>query len=128
MKASQAFFRSAEAVTAILSTRITTDGHDRYPRAIRSARGPACEAPTSRYLNNRLEQDHRRIKGRYRPMRGFKCAKSAAKFCQKYDEFRNFVRPILPSAAVDPGQLPPPVHLLRRYRGDQHPPGGVVPS
>lgn len=96
MKASKAFFRSAKAVTAIISTRITTDGHDRYPRAIRSARGPACEAPTSRYLNNRLEQDHRRIKGRYRPMRGFKCAKSAAKFCQKYDEFRNFVRPILP--------------------------------
>src|SRR4051794_41869753 len=28
---------------------------------------------TSAYLNNRLEQDHRGIKGRYRPMRGFKC-------------------------------------------------------
>jgi transposase-like protein len=28
---------------------------------------------TSRYLNNRLEQDHRGIKGRYQPMRGFKC-------------------------------------------------------
>jgi len=44
-------------------------------------------------LNNRLEQDHRGIKGRYRPMRGFKCPRSAAWFCQGYDELRNFLRP-----------------------------------
>jgi len=40
-----------------------------------------------------LEQDHRGIKGRYRSMRGFKCARSAAPFCQAYDELRNFLRP-----------------------------------
>jgi len=43
-------------------------------------------------LNNRLEQDHRSIKGRYRPMRGFKCPRSAARFCRAYDELRNFLR------------------------------------
>jgi transposase-like protein len=48
---------------------------------------------TSRYLNNRLEQDHRGLKGRYRPMRGFKCFRSAARFCRGYDELRNFLRP-----------------------------------
>ena len=48
---------------------------------------------TSRYLNNRLEQDHRGIKGRYRPMRGFKCPKSAARFCRGHDELRHFLRP-----------------------------------
>ena len=32
----------------------------------------------SQYLNNRIEQDHRRIKRRIRPMLGFKSAKSAA--------------------------------------------------
>jgi len=48
---------------------------------------------TSRYLTNRLEQDHRGIKGRYRPMRGFKCVRSAALFCRGYDELRNFLRP-----------------------------------
>ena len=47
---------------------------------------------TSAYLNNRLEQDHRGIKGRYRPMRGFKCPRSAARFCRAYDELRNFLR------------------------------------
>ena len=39
------------------------------------------------------EQDHRGIKGRYRPMRGFKCPRSAARFCCAYDELRNFLRP-----------------------------------
>jgi hypothetical protein len=29
-----------------------------------------------RYLNNRLEQDHRGIDGRYRAMRGFKCPRA----------------------------------------------------
>jgi putative transposase len=93
MKAAKAFFRSAKAVTAITPARVTTDGHDSYPRAIRSELGRHVRHRTSRYLNNRLEQDHRGIKGRYRPMRGFKCAKSAARFCRGYDELRNFLRP-----------------------------------
>ena len=57
-----------------------------------SATAPAANC-ASRYLNNRLEQDHRGIKGRYRPMRGFKCPRSAARFCRGYDELRNFLRP-----------------------------------
>ena len=39
--------------------RVTTDGHDSYPRAIRSELGKGVRHRTSRYLNNRLEQDHR---------------------------------------------------------------------
>jgi transposase-like protein len=31
----------------------------------------------SRYLNNRIEQDHRRVKRRVRPMLGFKDAQTA---------------------------------------------------
>jgi putative transposase len=46
----------------------------------------------SQYLNNRLEQDHRGVKGRYGPMRGFKCPRSACEFCRAYDELRNFLR------------------------------------
>lgn len=45
----------------------------------------------SQYLNNRLEQDHRGVKGRYGPMRGFKCPRSAGEFCRTYDELRNFL-------------------------------------
>jgi len=93
MAAAQAFFRSAKAVTAVTPTRVTTDGHDSYPRAIRSELGKHVRHRTSRYLNNRLEQDHRGIKGRYRPMRGFKCVRSAARFCRGCDELRNFLRP-----------------------------------
>jgi transposase-like protein len=53
--------------------RVTTDGHDSYPRAIRTELGKNVRHRTSAYLNNRLEQDRRGIKGRDRPMRGFKC-------------------------------------------------------
>ena len=47
----------------------------------------------SQYKNNVLEQDHRGIKGRYRPMRGFKAFRSADRFCRAFDEVRNFLRP-----------------------------------
>ena len=93
MRAARAFFRSAKAVTGITPNRVTTDGHDSYPRAIRTELGKEVRHRTSRYLNNRLEQDHRGLKGRYRPMRGFKCPRSAARFCRAYDELRNHLRP-----------------------------------
>ena len=92
MAAAQAFFRSAKAVTAITPARVTTDGHDSYPRAIRTELGEGVRHRTNRYLNNRIEQDHRGIKGRYQPMRGFKSSTSAARFCRSYDELRNFLR------------------------------------
>ena len=92
MAAAKAFFRSAKAVTGGTPDRVTTDGHDSYPRAVRTELGNEVRHRTSRYLNNRLEQDHRGIKGRYRPMRGFKCPRSASRFCRGYDELRNFLR------------------------------------
>src|SRR5206468_12903145 len=62
-------------------------------RAVRTEVGRGVLNLASRYLNNRMEQDHRGIKGRYRPMRSFKCPRSAARFCRGYDELRNFLRP-----------------------------------
>jgi len=47
---------------------------------------------TNQYLNNWIEQDHRGIKGRYQPMRGFESNSSAARFCRSHDELRNFLR------------------------------------
>src|SRR5215217_4255301 len=93
MAAAQAFFRSAQAVTGITPDWVTTDGHDSYPRAIRTELGKGVRHRTSAYLNNRLEQDHRDIKGRYRSMRGFKGPRSAARFCRAYDELRNVLGP-----------------------------------
>jgi putative transposase len=92
MAAAKAFFESAKMVTGITPDRVTTDGHDSYPRAIRTVLGTSVQHRNSQYLNNRLEQDHRGVKGRYGPMRGFKCPRSAAEFCRAYDELRNFLR------------------------------------
>jgi len=92
MAAAKAFFQSAKMVTGVTPDRVTTDGHDSYPRAIRTTLGKDVRHRTSRYLNNRLEQDHRGIKGRYRSMRGFRCPQSAARFCRSYDELRHSLR------------------------------------
>jgi transposase-like protein len=90
--AAEAFFASARAVTGITPSRVTTDGHDAYPGAIKAKLGEGVIHRTSRYLNNHLEQDHRGIKGRYRPMRGFKSVTSAKRFCCAYDEVRHALR------------------------------------
>jgi DDE superfamily endonuclease len=72
--------------------RVTTDGHDSYPRAIRETLGSEVIHRCNRYLNNRLEQDHRGIKQRYYPMRGLGSVASAARFCRALDEVRQFFR------------------------------------
>jgi putative transposase len=92
MAAAKAFFQSAKMVTGITPDRVTTDGHDSYPRAIRTMRGKGVRHRNSQYLNNRLEQDHRGVKGRYGPMCRFKCPRSAGNSCRAYDELRNFLR------------------------------------
>ena len=61
----------------------------RYGR--RSA--PTCAMAPARYMNNRIEQDHRGIKQRYYPMRGFGSFDAAARFCTAYDELRDHLRP-----------------------------------
>jgi len=85
MAAAMAFFQSAKTVTDVIPNRVTTDGHDSYPRAIRTTLGAGVQHRDSQYLNNRLEQDHRGIKGRYQPMRGFQCPRSADRFCRGYE-------------------------------------------
>jgi len=92
LAAAKAFFRSARTVTGVAPDRVTTDGHDAYPAAIRSELGDAVRHRTNVYLNNRLEQDHRGIKDRYRPMRGFENIASAGRFCRAFDELRSFLR------------------------------------
>jgi len=55
-------------------------------------RNPQVRHRTSRYMNNRIEQDHRGIKQRYYPMRGFGSVESAARFCSAHDELRDHFR------------------------------------
>ncbi len=63
-----------------------------YPRAIRRTLGRKVFHRRNRSLNNRLEQDHRGIKQRYYPMRGFGSFAAAARFCTAYDELRDYFR------------------------------------
>jgi putative transposase len=55
--------------------------------------GEGVRHRTNRYLNNHLEQDHRAIKQRIRPMGDFKSVESAQHSCRIHDEVRNCLRP-----------------------------------
>jgi putative transposase len=90
--AAEAFFRSARTVTEMVPDRVTTDGHDSYPGAIKAELGEGITHRTNRYVNNHLEQDHRGIKQRTHSMGGFKSFMSAERFCRVYEEVRNFFR------------------------------------
>ncbi len=89
-------FTQASQVVGHTPQRVTTDGHDAYPRAIRETLGSDVVHRTSPYLNNRLEQDHRGGcplgEQRYYPMRGFGGVTAASRFCTRrvpaFDEQR----------------------------------------
>lgn len=93
MEAAQRLFKQAVAVVGHGPDLVTTDGHRSYPRAIRETMDSNVQHRTNKYLNNRLEQDHRGIKQRYYPMRGFGTVEAAARFCCAFDELRNYLRP-----------------------------------
>ena len=93
LAAAEAFFRSAWTVTGVIPDRSTTDGHDAYPRAIRTVFGERVAHRTTRYVNHHLEQDHRGIKQRYRPTCGLQSFATAARFCRAFDALRAFLRP-----------------------------------
>jgi transposase-like protein len=93
MEAAKRFFSCALDTAGQAPETVTTDKHGSYPRAIRETLGPTVRHRTSQYLNNVIEQDHRGIKQRYYPMRGFCSFDSAARFCTAHDALRDFLRP-----------------------------------
>ncbi|GHP00232.1 hypothetical protein KSF_102790 [Reticulibacter mediterranei] len=92
MEAAQRFFKQAVAVVGHAPESVTTDGHRSYPRAIREMLGNDVIHQCHHYLNNIVEQDHRGIKQRYYPMRGFGNFLSASRFCRAFDELRQLFR------------------------------------
>jgi putative transposase len=92
METAKKFLAQAREVVGHRPVRVTTDGHDAYPRAIRRILGRKVLHRTNKYLNNRIEQDHRGIKQRYYPMLGFGSFESAARFCGAYDEQKDYFR------------------------------------
>ena len=92
MDAAQPFFKQAVAVVGHAPEQVTTDGHCSYLRAIGETREIDVLHRTNVSLDNRREQDHRGIKQRYYPMRGFGNFDAACRFCSAYDEQRQFFR------------------------------------
>ena len=94
MGAAQRFFRQALALAGDTPEQVTTDGHDAYPRASRETLGSGVTHRCSRYKTKRIERDHRAIKPRYSPMRGFGACASAARFCPACEEQRHHFRAV----------------------------------
>ena len=67
--------------------------HSSYPRAIEEELGEGVEQEVRDCRGNPIEQSHRGSKQRYYPTLGFGAFESAQRFCQAYDEVRNFIRP-----------------------------------
>src|ERR1700680_2631354 len=75
--AAKAFFRKAFETQGRVPRTITLDGYRASHRAVRELRAEdrklrAVTVRSCQYLNNIVEQDHRNIKSRIRPMLGFK--------------------------------------------------------
>ena len=86
--AAQTFFERALDETGVRPERVTTDKAKCYPPALRAVL-PSVEHRTSKYLNNGLERDHRHLKQRLYPMRGFKQAGSADIMARGHARIRN---------------------------------------
>ena len=90
--AARRFLRQLVEVAGRKPLRVTTDHHPAYRKAIRWILGRKVVHRTNQYLNNLIEQDHRAVKQRYYPMRGFGSFASAARFCSAFDEVRQYFR------------------------------------
>ncbi len=91
--AAQACFAQAHEVAQQPPPQVVTDGLTSYPRAIREELGLDVEHQVRGCLGNSFEQRHRAIKQRYYPMLGFGAIESAKRFCQVFDEVKQFLRP-----------------------------------
>jgi len=89
-KSAMAFFKSAIDVVGHEPEKVTTDKNPAYPKAIAKSFSSKVKHRTNKYLNNRIEQDHRDIKSRYYALRGFKDFMCAFIFCVVFEEVRNF--------------------------------------
>ncbi|KTR07040.1 transposase [Aureimonas ureilytica] len=74
---------------------ISTDKNRAYNEAIASLRKegrlpPTCEHRQVKFLNNRLESDHGKLKQRIRPVRGFKSRKTAHNTIRGFEVMRMF--------------------------------------
>ena len=82
--AATTFFKQAVATVGHSRIASPPTSHASYRRTVRHSLGRKVLHRTSQYLNNQIEQDHRGVKQRYYPMRGFGSFISAARFCTAF--------------------------------------------
>ena len=93
MSAAKPFFKEALEMSGDAPDRVRTDKEVAYPLVIREELGGDVLHRTNQYLNNLIEQDHRGIKQRYGPMKGFiKSFESASRFCRAHDELKSYYK------------------------------------
>ena len=90
--AAEKFFLQAENTTGVTPEQITTDKEPAFSGAIDHVFGDCTKHRDSKFMNNRIEQSHRGIKSRYRPMKGFKNPFCALIFCTVFEEIQQFLR------------------------------------
>ena len=82
--AAEAFFVQAAKTTGIYPEQITTDKEAALYPAIDNTFGDYTTHRDNKHMNNRLEQDHREVKSRTGPMKGFKDIICALIFCTAF--------------------------------------------
>ncbi len=108
MAAARRFFVRARDTAGQVPAHVTTDGHDADPRASRATLGESVHHRTSRDKHKRIAQEHRGVKQRDSPLRGFGAFDSAARCCSACEEQRQYCRAQARSGA--------PVSLAARRR------------
>lgn len=87
-QAAEHFFRCALEETEERPERVTTDRAACYPSALERVL-PEAEHGTGKMVQQGIERDHQHLKGRTRPMRGFKTARGARIVCRGHGFVRN---------------------------------------
>ena len=86
------FFYQCYDTADFIPDMITTDKEAAFEYGIGEVFGGKAEHRKSKYMNNRLEQDHRAPKSRYRVMKGFKDEFAALTMTHSFEEIRQFFR------------------------------------
>jgi transposase-like protein len=89
-EAAKRFFKNCIKTTGVTPFQITTDKEPAFPDAIKNVLGDDVKHRDSRYMNNRMEQNHRGIKSGTHVMKGFKDSWCAMIFCHAFEEIRQF--------------------------------------
>ena len=90
--AAEAFFNQAQETTGMTPEQMTSDKERALYPAIKNIFGDNTKHRNSKYMNNVIEQNHRGIKLRYKPIKGFKNILCALIFSTAFEEIQQLFR------------------------------------